>query len=198
MSNQLTSRAAVCATLAVLSIVGGACSQKVERTSSGTVDTAVARTGSYTSAAGPGVYVTKTDAKSVSLATGYKLTDENFAQFMRAADSLQALVARDTAARAHVRTNLTDAAATEPDAGLHWLEANPSVNNAIASSGLSVRDYFVMSIAIASAERFMGSPDAAPPTPTSTDNARFLQRHTADLEHLKALRDGMQPVEVRP
>ena len=48
-----------------------------------------------------------------------------------------------------------------------------------------VPDYFVASIAIAQAERFLESPQAAPPTPTLGENIRFLQAHRAELQAMR-------------
>ena len=73
------------------------------------------------------------------------------------------------------------------NAGRKRLEDNPAINNAIASTGMSAKDYFVASIAVAQAERFMGNPKAAPPTPTLPANAEFLRQHQAELS---ALRDA--------
>src|SRR5262245_8634242 len=50
------------------------------------------------------------------------------------------------------------------------------VSNAIAANGLSPRDYFVMAIAIASAEQT--KPSAVPPTPVARANAAFLRSRT--------------------
>ncbi len=184
--------------LALLVSTGCSKGKPVQGSSGGAVDTATLVISGPTPVAGPGVHVTKTDSKSVRQAGEYKLTDENFAKFVHAADSLQSLQTRDPTARTYLMTDLTDAGAKDADAGLKWLESNPVINNAIASAGLSPRDYFVMSIAIGSAERFMANPDAAPPTPALKDNAEFLRSKTAELEHLKALRDGMTVVKVVP
>jgi hypothetical protein len=50
---------------------------------------------------------------------------------------------------------------------------------------MSVPDYFVASIAIAQAERFLDDPKAAPPTPVLGDNIRFLQQHRAELKAMR-------------
>jgi hypothetical protein len=50
-----------------------------------------------------------------------------------------------------------------------------------------VKDYFVAAIAVAQAERFMGNPKAAPPTPTLPSNAEFLKAHAGELQALRAL-----------
>ena len=44
-----------------------------------------------------------------------------------------------------------DAGSTDAEAGLKWLESNDSVSKAISSAGISVRDYYVGSIAIGAA-----------------------------------------------
>jgi len=161
-----------------------------EHSAGGAVDTAVTRTTSITPAAGPGVQVTRTDGASVTKATEYKLTTDNFAHFMAAADSVVALEGRDSTTRSYLSQPIADAGSTDADAGLRWLESNTAVTNAINSAGISPRDYFVASIAIAAAERYMNDPKAAPPTPTLTDNGTFLRSRTADLQRLQALRAG--------
>jgi hypothetical protein len=169
-----------------------ACSKKPngEQSAGGSVDTAVTRTTAITPAAGPGVQVTRTDAASVTKATEYQLTNENFSHFMAAADSIVALEHRDSTVRAYLNQPLADAGSTDTDAGRKWLESNTAVSNAINSAGISVPDYFVASIAIAAAERFMNDPNAAPPTPTLTSNAAFLKSHAADLDRLRTERQG--------
>ena len=143
---------------------------------------------SFTPAEGGTALVTATDGKSVAAATKYKLTENNFRQFLAASDSLAALRRRDPQARAFLDKNITDAGngtrVTATDAGIKHLEADPAVNNAITGTGMSVRDYFVASIAIAQAERFMGNPKAAPPTPTLSANAAFLGTHKDQLATL--------------
>jgi hypothetical protein len=78
-------------------------------------------------------------------------------------------------------------ATTTMNAGRKRLEDNPAINNAIVSAGMSAKDYFVASIAVAQAERFMSNPKAAPPTPALPANAEFLQRHQAELSALRTL-----------
>lgn len=180
-----------------LAVTAIACSRSEQQTSGGNVDTAVLGLSAGTSAAGPGVYVTAGDSKSVRAAGEYELTDENFAKFIRAADSLQTLQARDTAARGTLAPLVADSPTNDADAGVKRLESNAAVNNAIAGAGLSARDYFVMSIAIANAARASKNPDAAPPTPTLQKNAAFVRGKSAELAHLQALRDGMTPVGAR-
>ena len=150
---------------------------------------------SATPAAGGAAQVTATDAKSVRLASEYKLTDQTFQQFVKASDSLAMLRKRDPGVRATLDQDISDAAngtqVSAYDAGIKHLESNVEVNNAIVGSGISVPDYFVASIAIAQAERFLDSPQAAPPTPALQDNIKFLQQHRAELRAMRA-RDRVQ------
>lgn len=182
---------------AAIALAATACSNKQarEQAAAGSLDTVST---AATPAAGPGVHVTRTDANSVSLATEYELTPANFSAFLAAADSLGALAARDSAARVHLFADLTDAGSTDADAGLRWLEADSAVAAAINSAGISVKDYYIASIAIAAGERFLGNPQAAPPTPAITKNAEFLRSHAAELDRLRALRDGQPVVTVKP
>lgn len=153
---------------------------------------AVADTGAplgATPVAGGVAAVTPTDARSVSRATEYRLTEDNFARFLAATDSLTALRKRDASVATLLDQQINDAGSgtqvSDVNAGRQHLENNPAIARAITSSGLSVRDYFVASIAIAQAERFMGNPKAAPPTPALGPNAEFLNAHKAQLGRLK-------------
>ncbi|MFL5606220.1 MAG: hypothetical protein ACJ8AD_07235 [Gemmatimonadaceae bacterium] len=143
---------------------------------------------SVTPAAGE-VKVTATDARSVRKAEEYRLTEENFRHFIQASDSVDALRRRDPQVRAFLDKNITDGGngtrVATNDAGLKHLEADSSVSRAINSAGISVPDYFVAGIAIAQAERFMGNPKAAPPTPALSANAAFLRAHSAELTALR-------------
>lgn len=184
--------------LVAASAVIAACSKKPanQQTAGGAIDTSTLT--AATPSAGPAAQVTRTDSKSVSRATQYELTAENFSKFLAAADSIVTLEARDSAARAYLSHDLTDAGASDADAGLRYLETNDAVSRVINGAGLSVEDYFVQSIAIAAAERFMKNPDAAPPTPTLQKNAEFLRGHQADLTRLQNLREGRPAVTVTP
>ena len=153
--------------------------------------------------AGGTAQITPADAKSVSDASEYKLTEQNFRQFIAASDSLAALRRRDPAVRAMFDKQVNDAGITTQaqtrDAGRKRLEDNPAIANVIESTGMSARDYFVASIAIAQAERFMGNPKSAPPTAALPGNAEFLQKHQAELSQLRALeRGGATPVSASP
>lgn len=147
-----------------------------------------------TPVAGGTAQITPTDAKSVEHATEYKLTEQNFRQFIAASDSLVALRQRDPAVRTLFDKEVSDAGVNTQtstmNAGRKRLEENAAIANVIQSTGMSAKDYFVASIAIAQAERFMGNPKAAPPTPTLPDNAEFLQKHQAELSALRKLEGG--------
>lgn len=145
-----------------------------------------------TAAAGGVAAVTPTDAKAVTNATEYRLTEDNFGRFVAATDSLMALRKRDPSTAAFLDQRITDNGSgtqvTANDAGRTHLANNPAIVNALSAAGLSVKDYFVAAIAIAQAERFMGNPKAAPPTPTLGPNAEFLNAHRQQLTHLRAAR----------
>ena len=165
-----------------------------------TVDTGL--NNAATPVAGGTAQITPTDAKSVEHATEYKLTDENFRQFVAASDSLVALRRRDPAVRALFDKEVSDAGVNTQvstmNAGRKRLEENPAIANVIQSTGMSAKDYFVASIAIAQAERFMGNPKAAPPTPTLPANAEFLQKHQAELSALRTLERGASTPVATP
>jgi hypothetical protein len=167
-------------------------------TAGGQLDTAAMRTGAATPAAGPGVHVTGTDGKSVTRAMRYELTPQNFAMFLAAADSIVALEARDPATRSYLTQPAIDSGTLRTDAGLKYLEANDAISRAITGAGLSVKDYFVASIAIAAAERFIADPKSAPPTPSLTKNAEFLRSHRLELDRLRAEREGKPVVTSTP
>lgn len=166
------------------------------RDAAGSIDTASPAATAVTPATGPGAQVTRTDGASVRAATQFKLTDENFNKFLRAADSLAALQSHDANVRAHLTQPLADAGSSDADAGLRWLESNAAVNAAIESAGLSARDYFVMAIAIASAEQTR--PSAAPPTPVAKDNAEFVRRRASDVARLHTLESGKPRIVITP
>jgi hypothetical protein len=160
-------------------------------TSAGTVVPASDSTGAIsarTPAIGPGIQVTPTDEHEVTRSLDLKLTTDNWAKFVRAADSVAALRARDAEVRQHLDQQIVGA--REDDAGRKWLEANPKVAAAIASAGLSVKDYYRLGLAIGAATRYMDNPQAAPPTPAGRENAEFLRAHAAELQHLREISAG--------
>jgi hypothetical protein len=201
-ATNITSKSRESLAIAVAVALFAACSHKPanEQSSSGTIDSTVLRTSSsaVTPAVGPGVQITRTDEKSVSRALEYRLTPDNWTKFLAAADSLSAMSGRDTATHTYLSKNITDAGSTDPDAGLKWLETNDSVSKAISSAGISVRDYFVASIAAGAAARFLNDPKAAPGTPTLAQNAEFLRSRKSDLDRLQAMRENRPVVTSSP
>jgi len=155
-----------------------------------------------TPVAGGTAQITPTDAKSVEHATEYKLTEQNFRRFIAASDSLVALRRRDPAVRALFDKEVSDAGVNTQvgtmNAGRKRLEDNAVIAKAIESTGMSAKDYFVASIAVAQAERFIGNPKGAPPTPTLPANAEFLQKHQAELTALRTLEKGASAPVAAP
>ncbi|HEY2378550.1 MAG TPA: hypothetical protein VGH98_21400 [Gemmatimonadaceae bacterium] len=145
-----------------------------------------------TAAIGPGIQVTTTDAHNVNRSFDLKLVDDDWAKFLKAADTLAALRARDPQVRQHLDEQIVGA--QTDDAGQKWLESDPKVASAITSSGLTVKDYYRLGIVTATAARFMNNPKSAPPTPAGRANAEFLRHHEADLKHLQALTQGIPSV----
>ena len=145
-----------------------------------------------TAAIGPGIQVTSTDEHNVSRSFDLKLTNDDWAKFLKAADTVAALRARDPQVRQHLDEQIVGA--KTDDAGQKWLESDPQVSAAITSSGLTVKDYYRLGIVTAAAMRFMNDPKAAPPTPAGKQNAEFLRAHKADLEHLQAVTQGVPTV----
>jgi hypothetical protein len=145
-----------------------------------------------TAAIGPGIQVTTTDEHNVNRSFDLKLTDDDWAKFLKAADSVAALRARDPQVRQHLDEQIVGA--KTDDAGQKWLESDPKVSAAITSSGLTVKDYYRLGILTAMAERFMNNPKSGPPTPAGRSNAEFLRHHQADLEHLQAITQGVPSV----
>jgi hypothetical protein len=148
-----------------------------------------------TAAIGPGIQVTPTDEHNVNRSFDLKLTNDNWTKFLRAADSVAALRARDPQVRQHLDQQIVGA--KTDDAGLKWLEAEPKVSAAITAAGLSAKDYYRLGIVIADATRFMDDPNAAPPTPAGRENAEFVRSHRADLEHLRAISQGQPTLPAR-
>ena len=203
------------AALLTASILGAACgrgNRNATDSAGGTVDTAHAAAAgaqtvpvsdttrgaisATTDAIGPGIQVTSTDEHNVNRSFDLKLDNNNWSKFLKAADSVAALRARDPQVRQHLDQQIVGA--TTDDAGLKWLESDPKVANAIVANGLSVKDYYRLGIVTATAVRFMNDPKAAPPTPAGRSNAEFVRNHRADLEHLRALSQGTPVVQAKP
>ena len=138
-----------------------------------------------TQALGPGIQVTSTDQHNVNRAFDYKLTDNDWSRFLKAADTVAALRARDADVRSHLDSQIVGA--KTDDAGEKWLESNPKVSAAIASAGMTVKDYYRLGLVTAEATRFMDNPASAPPTPAGRANAEFVRNHRADIDHLRSI-----------
>jgi hypothetical protein len=134
--------------------------------------------------AAPAPQPTAEDAKVVRDALEFKLTEDNVNKFIKAGSSLAFLRARDAQVRGYLES-VAGSREQNDDAALERLESHPQIAKAISDAGLSVRDYYTMSLAIASAQRFIDNPEAAPPTPTLADNARFLRDNRQHLAHLR-------------
>ena len=145
-------------------------------------DTAQATTG--LTPAAPAPQPTAEDANVVRDALEFKLTEDNLNKFMKAGSSLAFLRARDPQLRGYLES-IGGSREKNDDAALERLERHAQISKAITDAGLSVRDYYTMALAIASAQRFVDNPAAAPPTPTLSDNAKFLRDHKEHLAHLR-------------
>jgi hypothetical protein len=163
---------------------GGNDSGRASDSAAGAANVDTTRATTALTPAAPAPVPTAEDAKVVRDALEFKLTEDNLATFMKAGSSLAFLRARDPQVRAFLE-QVGGTRAKNDDASLERLEGNPQVSKAISDAGISVRDYYTMSIAIASAQRFIDNPDAAPPTPTLSDNAKFLREHREHMAHLK-------------
>jgi hypothetical protein len=134
--------------------------------------------------AAPAPQPTAEDAKVVRDALEFRLTEDNVNKFIKAGNSLAFLRARDSQVRGYLES-IGGSREKNDDAALERLERHAQISKAITDAGLSVRDYYTMAIAIASARRFVDNPAAAPPTPTLSDNAKYLRDHKEHLAHLR-------------
>lgn len=170
--------------LAAVLIASSACDQGKIEDESARMAADTGLTPSAPPTAGPLPAPGAQDADLVMTATEYEITDENFDRFVRASEALSFLRARD----AQVRSLLEQAGSasdTSANSLLDRLEDHPQVSQAITSSGMSVRDYYVMAIALASAQRHSANPETAPPTPTGRKNAEWVQRNQSRLARLQ-------------
>jgi hypothetical protein len=134
--------------------------------------------------AAPAPQATAEDAKVVRDALEFRLTEDNLDKFMKAGNSLAFMRARDPQIRGYLES-IGGSREKNDDAALERLEGHAQISKAITDAGLSVRDYYTMALAIASARRFVDNPAAAPPTPTLSDNAKFLRDRPQHLAHLR-------------
>lgn len=155
----------------------------------GTVDAGALESSAMTNTAAPGVHVTRTDGRSVAEAATYQLTERRFASYLAAAERLAALEQQDSIVRDYLDVDVSDAGSTDAEAGRAWLEANEKARRAITGAGLTVHEYYVASIAVGQAERFLRAPRSAPRTPALLKNARLLRAHASDVARLRELRE---------
>lgn len=134
--------------------------------------------------AAPAPQPTAEDAKVVRDALEFRLTEGNLDKFMNAGNRLAFLRARDAQIRGYLES-IGGSRAKHDDSAVERLEGHAQISKAITDAGISVRDYYTMALAIASAQRFIDNPSAAPPTPTLNDNAKFLRDHKEHLAHLR-------------
>ena len=134
--------------------------------------------------------MTATDARSVRLATEYKLTDENFQQFVKASDSLAALRKHDSFVNALLNEQISDAAtgtawcpATTPACST-WSRTS-KINNAIVCRG----DVGARLLRRLDRHRPGGAiprqPEGRATDPALGKNIEFLQAHRAELQAMR-------------
>lgn len=187
MTSHATLRARRVSTVVALVLLTAACGRDESRASDSAAAVAAVDTSQGTATltpAAPAPQPTAEDAKVVRDALEFKLTEDNLNKFMKAGSSLAFLRARDSQVRGYL-ASMAGSRAKNDDAALERLERHAQLRKAISDAGLSPRDYYTMSIAIASAQRFIDDPNAAPPTPTLSDNAKFLRDHKQHLAHLR-------------
>ena len=139
---------------------------------------------SATTPAGPLPAVAAADGDLMRDALDFRITDENFALFSRASEALSFLRARDM----NVRSMLEQAGTTADTSTrslLGRLEQHPQVSQAITNAGMRVKDYYVMAIALANAQRHAANPAGAPPTPVGQANAEWVAQHTSEVAKLQ-------------
>jgi hypothetical protein len=163
---------------------GGGDADRTSDSAAGAANVDTTRATTTVTPAAPAPQPTAEDARVVRDALSFKLTQDNLSKFMKAGSSLAFLRARDPQVRAFLE-QMGGTRASGDDAALERLEGNAQISKAINDAGISVRDYYTMSIAIASAQRFIDNPNAAPPTPTLSDNAKFLRDNKEHLAHLR-------------
>ena len=137
-----------------------------------------------TTPAGPLGTVPAADGDRMMDALDFRITDQNFATFAKASEALSFLRARDM----NVRSMLEQAGGAPDTASaslLDRLEQHPQVSQAITNAGMSVKDYYVMAIALANAQRHAANPAGAPSTPVGKSNAEWVAKNQAQLAKLQ-------------
>ncbi len=137
-----------------------------------------------TAPVGPIPTVPAADGDLMRDALQYEITDQQFANFVRASEALAFLRSRDMNVRSMLEQAGT-AADTTTGSLLQRLENHPQVSLAINNAGISVRDYYVMAITLANARRHAGNPEGSPPTRVGRTNAEWYARNQAQLTRLQ-------------
>lgn len=137
-----------------------------------------------TPAAGPLGTVPPADGDLMMDALEFQITDQSFATFVRASEALSFLRARDMNVRSMLAQTGTTAD-TSTRSLVERLEKHPQISQAIANAGMTVKDYYVMAIAIANAQRHAASPETTPPTPAGKANAEWVARNRSQLRKLQ-------------
>lgn len=135
-------------------------------------------------AAGPLGAVPPADSDLSMDALEFQITDQSFATFVKASEALSFLRARDMNVRSMLAQTGTTAD-TSTQSLVDRLEKHPQISQAIANAGMTVKDYYVMAIAIANAQRHAASPETAPPTPAGKANAEWVARNRSQLGKLQ-------------
>lgn len=134
--------------------------------------------------AGPLGAVPPADGDLMMDALEFQIMDESFARFVRASEALSYLRARDMNVRSMLEQAGTTADSTT-NSLLERLQQHPQVSQAIINAGMSVKDYYVMAIAVANAQRHAANPDLAPSTPAGKANAEWVARNKSQLAKLQ-------------
>lgn len=137
-----------------------------------------------TPAAGPLGTVAPADGDLMMDALEFGITDQNFATFVKASEALSFLRARDMNVRSMLEQTGTTAD-TSTRSLVERLEKHPQISQAINNAGMTVKDYYVMAIAIANAQRHAASPETAPPTPAGKANAEWVAKNRSQLGKLQ-------------
>lgn len=145
-----------------------------------------------TAPVGPITAVPAADGDLMRDAMEYRITDEQFASFAKASEALAFLRSRDMNVRSMLEQAGTSADTTTRSL-LERLENHPQVSQAITNAGISVRDYYVMAIALANARRHAGNPEGSPPTPAGRTNAEWLAKNQSRLARLQTWGAAVAP-----
>jgi hypothetical protein len=126
------------------------------------------------------------DAQEISR---YRLTDAGLAKYAQASRNLGSLAKRMSADCAEGEASDADGDAKTLDESVARLEAIDGVRPAIASAGLTTREYVVFSWSViqsALAAWALDQPGGKLPAGVSMENVTFYRKHSATLDQLGA------------